>query len=78
MLNALRPAVVALIASAGLTMIILAFWGEGGFVPQLSALHISSVVLFFAALFILRKWKLSPIMVMAGCGVIGGLLYFIP
>lgn len=77
-LNALRPAVVALIASAGLTMIILAFWGEGGFVPQLSALHMSSVVLFFAALFILRKWKLSPIMVMAGCGVIGGLLYFIP
>ena len=74
-LSGLRPAVVSLIANAGITIFILSIWGEGGFTLDPKAINIISVVLFSAAIFVLRKFKLNPIYVMLGCGVIGGALY---
>ena len=73
-LAGLRPAVVSLIASAGLSVMSLALFGEEGF-SGLASVNWISVALFAAAFFILRKWKPSPVFVMLGCGVIGGLLY---
>ncbi len=73
-LAGLRPAVVALIASAGLSILSLAFFGEEGFV-SLPDVNWIAVGLFAVAFFILRKWKPSPVYVMLGCGVIGGVLY---
>lgn len=74
-LSGLRPAVVALIASAGLTIIILAFWGERGVSGGLMSFNWNAFIMFAAALFILRKWKTNPITVMIICGAIGGFLY---
>lgn len=76
-LEGLRPAVVALIASAGLSILILAFWGERGFSLDIGSINFVSVILFSLALFILRKWKPSPIVVMFGCGIIGCITYMI-
>lgn len=74
-LSGLRPAVVALIASAGLMIMILAFWGEEGISGGMTSFNWTALGMFAAALFILRKWKVSPILIMVICGVIGGFLY---
>lgn len=76
-LDGLRPAVVALIASSGLSILILAFWGESGFSIDIGTLNPVSVILFSLSLFILRKWKPSPIAVMFGCGIIGCITYML-
>lgn len=76
-LSGLRPTIVALIASAGLSIFTLAVWGEGGFSMNPQTINLVSVLLFTAGLFILRKWKLNPIFVMLGSGIIGGVVYLI-
>lgn len=67
-LSALRPAVVALIASAGLTILSLVVFGSGG--PG-SGIKIVCTAIFAAAFFVLRRFKPSPILVMACCGAVG-------
>ncbi len=74
-LGGLRPAVVALIGSAGLSILILSLWGEGGFSLKPEDLNVIAVGLFLASLFVLRKWKVNQITVMVGSGIIGMLLY---
>lgn len=70
-LKALRPAVVAAIASAGLTILILSFWGEKGFSSDVTDLNIFAVIIAGVSLFILRKFKINPIYVMIGSGILG-------
>ncbi len=74
-LEGLRPAIVALIASAGLSILILSVFGNNGISWAIHQINWVSVMLFSAALFVLRKWKPSPIVVMLGCGVVGMLVY---
>lgn len=76
-LEGLRPAVVALIASAGITILTLAFWGEKGISLNLGDINIIAVILFTVGLFVLRKWKPNPIFVMLGTGLIGMVIYLI-
>lgn len=76
-LSGLRPAVIAMIASACLSIVVLAFWGEGGFSLRFGDLNLISVALFAVALVLLRWKKPSPILVMAGCGVLGGAVYLL-
>ena len=71
----LRPAVVALIASAGLSILFLAFFGGRTLPSGPEGVNWVSVLLFGAGLFLLRRWKLNPILVMAGAGAAGLLLY---
>lgn len=68
-LNGLKPAVVALIASAGLSILILALWGEGGFV--LANTNILSIILIAAGFIILNTLKPNPIVIILGSGVVG-------
>lgn len=68
---------VSLIASAGISIFILAIWGEQGFRSGLDAVNWIAVGLFAAAFFVLRKWKPSPIWVMLGAGAVGGALYLL-
>lgn len=68
-LSCLRPAVVALIASAALTILRVALLGGGAL--RLENLRPLGVVLFVAALFALRRLHMSPIVVMLLCGVAG-------
>lgn len=74
-LSGLRPAVVALIASAGLSIFMLAIWGENGFSINPQSINYVAIFLFGSALFILQKWKPNPIFVMLGSGILGGAIY---
>jgi len=74
-LGGLRPAIVALIASAGLSIIITAFWGSKGFSTDIMNINYIAVGLFVISFIILRKFKTNPIFVIAGSGVIGMVIY---
>lgn len=77
-LGGLRPAVVALIASAGLTILMLVVFGgssTGIFDFPLDQIDWIAVVLFGAALILLRTTKLDPMIIMGGAGVIGMAAY---
>ncbi len=76
-LSGLRPAVVALIASAGVTILVGALFGENGFVWNIQAMDFIALGLFAAALLVLRRFKPNAIYVMLGTGVVGGILYLI-
>jgi chromate transporter len=76
-LGGLRPAVVALIASAGVSILIIAFWGEKGITAKLADINFFAVGIFLVSLIILRKWKPDPLLVMVGSGVIGLVIYLI-
>lgn len=73
-LAGLRPAVVAMIASAGITLVIMSFYGRTLSV-DLCGINIISVMIFAIGFLALRKWKVNPIYVMLGAGVAGVLLY---
>jgi chromate transporter len=68
---ALRPAVVAMIASAGLSIIISAVYAEGA-----GGVKIYMALIFAAAVLILRSGKMKPISVMVLCGAARVGLYF--
>jgi len=76
-LYGLRPAVVAMIASAGLSLLILSFYGSRDLPADLSGINLISVAIFAVGLFILRRWKVGPIYVMMGAGIAGVILYHI-
>lgn len=65
-LNILRPAVIALIAAAGVTIIVSVFWPQA---LTLAATHWPSVILFAICLALMLKTKIDPILAMALAGV---------
>ena len=67
-LNSLRPAVVAMIASAGISILITAFWGNAAAIA-LAGTKWSLVVIFVVCIVVLRKIKMNPIWVMVLAGV---------
>lgn len=74
-MKGLRPAVVALITSAGISLVLLAFWRGDTVSSDLSKIDLLAVTIFTIALFILRKWKVSQIAIMIGAGMIGLVVY---
>lgn len=73
-LAGLRPAVIAMIASAGISLVMMSFYGQRTLPEDLNNINIISVMLFVTALFILRKWKVNPICIMIGTAIAGVLL----
>lgn len=73
-LNTLRPAVVAMIASAGVSILLTAFWGSDA-VISLSGTQWSMIAIFIGALVMLQKTNLNPILVMALAGVAKTILH---
>lgn len=69
-LHSLRPAVVAMIGAAGVSILVTAFWGLGGFSPAIQALNLRSVCIFAGAMVLLIRFKMSPILVMVLSGVV--------
>ncbi len=65
-LGSLRPAVVALIGAAGLSILQLVAFGGGE--ASLSHLQWAECGIFLAAFLALRVWKKKPILVMFCCG----------
>ena len=74
-LAGLRPAVVSMIASAGISLYIMALYGQRTLPADLKSFDVIALVIFTVGFLILRKWKTNPIYVMAGCGVAGVILY---
>lgn len=77
-LAGLRPAVVALIASAGVTILLMSFFGgatESIYHLPFSQLDWVAIGLFALCLILLRKTKISPLLIMAGAGVVGMIVY---
>ncbi|MBO5277886.1 MAG: chromate transporter [Lachnospiraceae bacterium] len=76
-LSALRPAVVALIASAGLSILLLGLFQAEKQNIVLSDFRVVEAILFLGALFILRKYKASAISIIFGTGVVGTIIYLL-
>ncbi len=76
-LSSLRPAVVALIASAGLSILTLALFQAEKQNIELSNFRIVEFLLFITGLFLIRKFKANPILIIFGSGIVGTLVYSI-
>ena len=74
-IRGLRPAVVALIASAGLSILLTTIFGKDSFAVNLSDINWIALVLTAACLFVLRKFKMNPIHIMIIAGVVGLIIY---
>ena len=74
-LSCLRPAVVALILAAGLSMLQTAVLARGE--VTFESIHWMNVILFLGAFFLLRRWKWSPIGAMCLCGGLNLLFYLV-
>lgn len=73
-LNGLRPAVVALIASAGVGFVLLAFWNREQLPVEMGQFNPAGVFIFFASWAALRL-KLGTIKTLAFSGLLGLLLF---
>ena len=76
-LSGLRPAVVGMIASAGVGIILLAFFTDGLMPKTIADVHFVSLILFALGLFAARKFNLSPITIIVASGVLGLIIYAI-
>ena len=74
-LAALRPAMIAMIASAGLSLLIMAVYGQRALPGDLLSFDGVAAAIFLAGFIALRRWKPNPLYVMAGSGVLGVILY---
>ena len=75
-LGSLRPAVVAMIASAGILILLNAFWGGAG--VTLAGTNWVMVAIFAGCFALLRGTKLSPIAVMLLGGAVNLLVSILP
>lgn len=69
-LASLRPAVVSMIFAAGLSILIPTLFRSGNISFADGNFVLRPFILFVCAVFVLRKFKLNPILVMSMCGVI--------
>ena len=74
-LGSLRPAVVALIASAGASILMLGLFVAEWKEAVLSHIRPVELGIFLVALFLLRKYKVSAISIILGSGVVGTVIY---
>ena len=74
-LGGLRPGVVAMIASAGLSILLLSLFGASSLPPDPSGFNPVSLGIFSLALALLRWRKPNPIWIMCGAGALGVLVY---
>ena len=74
-LGSLRPAVVALIGSAGASILMLGLFQTDIKNVVLGNIRLVELGIFVIALFILRKFKVSAISIILGSGVVGTLIY---
>ena len=76
-LASIRPAVIAMIASAGISLLIMALYGERFLPNNIFSFDIIALIIFLMAIAVLRIWKPNPILVMIGSGLLGVLFNFL-
>jgi chromate transporter len=74
-LSGLRPGVIGLIANAGATIFLFAFFRNGVMSADINDIYFFSLILFAACLFVLRKYRVHPILIIALSGAAGGIYY---
>ena len=74
-IKGLRPAVVALIASAGLSILLTALFNKDTLPIEWVKLDLVSLVLFIIGLVLLRKTKINPVYVMVAAGLVRLIIY---
>ena len=72
--NGLKAASLGLIISAAFTILLLSFTGTS-VVSEIKTADWTAVLVFLASLFMLRRWRVNPVAVMIGTGIVGGLVY---
>ncbi|MCY7731356.1 chromate transporter [Aerococcus urinaeequi] len=72
-LKALRPAVVAMIATAGMSILVTSFWGDQ--VVGVQTIKIVAIVIFAICLTLLFKTKWDPVVIMLLAGVLNVVAY---
>ena len=68
-LASLRPAVVAMIAKAGVTILISSFFIDGTVNFLRQNVQVQMILFFGIAMILIRKFKLNPILAMVLCGL---------
>ena len=76
-LAGLRPAVIAMIASAGISLLLLALFGQRMLPDALTSIDAVAALIFAAGFAALRSGKAEPLWVMVGSGAAGVLLYLV-
>ncbi|MDU4862298.1 MAG: chromate transporter [Terrisporobacter othiniensis] len=76
-LSSLRPAVVALIGSAGASILLLALFNSDIRSLNLGDFRIIELGIFVGCLYLLRKYKANAISIILGSGVVGTAIYLI-
>lgn len=74
-LNGLKSASLGLIISAAVTILLLALYGNGRAEADYLPLNRTALFLFLALLFLLRKWKINPVVIMLASGIAGLVFY---
>lgn len=74
-LNGLKSASLGLIISAAFTIIVLALYGSSHSGTDFSALNVTALFVFLAMLFLVRKWKINPVLIMLISGILGLVFY---
>jgi len=78
LLGRLRPVIVAMILSAGLGILVMAIFNSSSYKTiALTDFRIIETILFVISLYLLRKYKVNPIFIIFGSGIVGTLLYLI-
>lgn len=76
-LTGLRPAIVAMIASAGTSLLVLALFSVDMAQIQEGSFQSVEFVIFLVSFFLLRKYKTSPIAIILGSGLVGSVIYLV-
>lgn len=76
-LSALRPAVVALIGSAGASILMLGLFQADLFSFKPEDFRYIEFVLFAVCLFLLRRFKLNAVSIILGSGILGTVIYVV-
>ena len=71
-MDGIRPVIVALIFVGGLKVMKNALFLGG--VVSIDTAKAFSIMMFAACVFILRKWKVNPVAVIVGGGIVGGVI----
>lgn len=75
-LQGLKATSVGLIASAALTILLLTFFGSSDFAQiQLGGIDIRALLLFVIYFWVLKRFRVNPILLMCIAGVIGLVIY---
>ena len=74
----LRPAIVSLIATAGLSIMSLSLFNTEALSANAFAnVDVRAIIIFAVSFVILRKWKSNPIYIMLGSGAVGAVVYLL-